>query len=111
LKHCMCKHLEVSEFSTHVVDFGGKTQVMTLQKCSDCNQYLTLDGSVVPADKIISREPGSKAKMRTVTVQMSSDIYEELQSLALSEIGSEDASKIVNEIIAMGIKDYKRLHH
>ncbi len=106
-----CKHLEVSEFSTYGVDFGGRTQVMTLQKCSDCNQYLTLDGSLVPAERIISRENGSKAKMRTLTFQVSGDLYEELQSFAQTETGSKDASKILNEVIALGLKDYKRLHH
>ncbi len=84
---------------------------MTLQKCSDCSQYLTLDGSVVPAERIISRENGSKAKMRTLTVQVSGDLYEDLQSFAQAETGSKDASKLLNEIIALGLRDYKRLHH
>lgn len=106
----MCRHLEVSGFSTHVVDFGGRTQVMTLQKCSNCNEFLTLDGSIMPADRIISREAGSKAKMRTVTVQMNTNLFEELERLTLSETGGKDASKIVNEIISIGLKDYKREH-
>lgn len=106
----MCLHLEVGGFSTHVVDFGGRTQVMTLQKCINCNEFLTLDGSIVSANRIISSEASSKAKTRTVTVQMNSNLYEELERLTLSETGGMDSSKIVNEIISIGLKNYDRKH-
>lgn len=103
----LCRHLEVSGFSSFTVDFGGTTQIMTLQKCSDCDEYLTLDGLVVPSERILSRETSTKAKMRTITAQLNSGLYEKLEALAASETGSKDPSKILNEVVGIGLKHYK----
>jgi hypothetical protein len=102
-----CKHLEVSGFGTYSVDVGGRAQVITLQKCSQCGKYLTLDGAEISVDKILGRGAGSKARMRTVTIQLSNDVYEKLESMIEREIGErKDPSKIMNEIVALGLKDY-----
>ncbi|MGI0091342.1 MAG: hypothetical protein ACREBS_06500 [Nitrososphaerales archaeon] len=102
-----CQHLEVSEFGTYSVDMGGKAQVMTLQRCSLCGKYLTLDGSEITNDKILSRGAGAKTHMRTITIQLNSDVYEKLESTIAREVGEKkDPSKIMNEIVAMGLKDY-----
>jgi hypothetical protein len=104
-----CQHLEISEFGTYSVDMGGRTQVMTLQKCAQCGKYLALDGSEVSDNRIIGREGSTKAKMRTITIQLNSDVYERLEGLLSREIGSDtDASKFMNEIVALGLKDYER---
>ncbi len=82
--------------------------MMTLQRCSDCGEYLTLDGVVVGSDRIVSRSANQKAKMRTITAQVNGGIYEKLEALATSETGSKDTSKILNEVIAIGLKHYGR---
>lgn len=104
-----CQHLEVSDFSTYSVDLGGKIQVMTLQKCSNCGRFLTLGGAEVPEANILSREAAPKPKMRTITLQLNSDVYETLR--AAIEKGNGDPSTIVNDVVAMGLKDYKHLRH
>ena len=103
-----CRHLEVSGFSIYSVDLGCKVQVMTLGRCVSCNEFLTLDGSIVPSNTIISRGSSVKAKMRTVTAQLNSDIYEKLEALAVSETGSNDISKILNEVAAVGLKHHEK---
>ncbi len=102
----VCRHLEVHDFGTYSVDMGSSVQVMTLQKCSKCGSYLTLGGSVVPNNKILSREALKKSKMRTVTAQINSEIYDRLLNLAAAETGKKGVSNIMNEVVALGLKHY-----
>ena len=103
-----CRHLEVHEFGTYSVDMRGTIQVMTLQKCSKCGAFLTLGGSVVPDTRILSREPVKKAKMRTVTAQLNSELYDQLVNLARRETGEKEVSNIMNEVVALGLKHYQQ---
>ena len=109
-----CQHLEISEFGTYSVDMGGKAQLMTLQKCADCGAYLSLDGSEISQDRIVSREGAVKAKMRTVTLHLNVDVYEKLENFLAKEVGDyADTTKLMSEIIALGMKQYERniKHH
>jgi hypothetical protein len=104
-----CQHLEISEFGTYSVDVGGRAQVMTLQKCAQCGKYLALDGSEISDSRIISRGSSTKAKMRTITMQLSNDVYERLEAFMASEIGKQnDPSKVMSEVVALGLKDLER---
>lgn len=101
--------MEISEFGTYSVDVGGRAQVMTLQKCAQCGKYLALDGSEISDDRILSRGGSTKAKMRTITLQLNNDVYEKLEAFMATEIGRQtDPSKLMTEIIALGLKDYER---
>ena len=104
-----CKHLEISEFGTYSVDVGGRAQVMTLQKCAQCGKYLALDGSEISDSRIIGHEGSTKAKMRTITLHLNNDVYERLEAFMASEIGTHnDPSKVMSEIVALGLKDLER---
>jgi len=46
--------------------------------------------------------------MRTVNVLLDSEMYDRLVHLARSETGEENISKIMNEIVALGMKHYKQ---
>lgn len=104
-----CQHLEISEFGTYSVDMGGKTQVISLQKCAKCEKYLRLDGSIIEEDRILGHGGATKAKMRTMTLHLNSDVYERLESFLAREIGKEDPSRLMSEIVALGLKDYERM--
>jgi hypothetical protein len=105
----LCQHLEISEFGTYSVDMGGKVQLMTLQKCAQCGKYLTLDGSEMTSERILGRAASTKARMRTITLHLNDDVYEKLQSVLAREVGSStDTTKLISEIIALGLKDYDR---
>ena len=110
-----CQHLEISEFGTYSVDMGGKSQVMTLQKCAQCGKYLSLDGSEIAVERIQSRGGPVKAKMRTVTLHLNDDVYEKLENFLSKEIGnSQDSSKLMSEIVALGLRQYDhnlKQHH
>ena len=103
-----CRHLEVHDFGTYSVDTSGGIQVMTLQKCSSCGAFLTLGGATVPGMRVLSREPLKKAKMRTVTAQLNSELYDRLVNLAAIETGEKEVSNIMNEVIALGLKHYRQ---
>jgi hypothetical protein len=104
-----CQHLEISEFGTYTVDMGGKTQVMTLQKCGHCGRYLRLDGSEIGEERILGHGGATKAKMRTVTLHLTSDVYERLERVLAKELGKEDPSRLMSEIVALGLKDYEKI--
>ncbi len=101
-----CEHLEVSEFGTYLIDSGGTPQRVFLHKCVFCGSYLTLDGRIVLPKLLISREGSSKAKMRTMTTQLNRELYEQLENLAKFE-SEKDPSKIINEILGLGLRQYK----
>ena len=103
-----CQHLEISEFGTYSVDMGGKTQVITLQKCGLCGKYLRLDGSEISDERILGHGGATKAKMRTVTLHLNSDVYERLELVLSREIGKDDPSRLMSEIVALGLKDYEK---
>jgi recombinational DNA repair protein (RecF pathway) len=103
-----CEHLEVSEFGTYSVKFDGSTQVTTLQKCSNCGKFLTLNGTEVQSKRIFSAESAIRKRMRTVNVLLDSEMYDRLAHLARSETGEDNISKIMNEIVSLGIKHYKQ---
>jgi hypothetical protein len=106
-----CQHLEISEFGTYSVDMHGKAQLMTLQKCAQCGKYLTLDGTEISNDRILGRGAAAKPKMRTVTIQLNSDVYERLEKAIAKETGNiGEASKFMSEIVALGLKEYDRNH-
>jgi hypothetical protein len=104
-----CDHLEVSEFGTYSVRFDGITQVTTLQKCSSCRKFLTLNGLEVPNRRILSTESHVRKRMRTVNALLDSEMYDRLAHLARSETGEENISKIMNEIVSLGMKHYKQV--
>lgn len=111
--HCTsvsCQHLEVSDFSTYSVDLAGKVQVMTLQRCSQCGKYLTLNGTEVPNESILGREAAVKPKLRTITLQLNSDVYDSLKTVIARDTRG-DPTTIANDIVAMGLRDYKHLKH
>ncbi len=104
-----CQHLEISEFGTYSVDMHGKAQFMTLQKCAQCGKYLALDGAEISNERILGRGAAVKAKMRTVTIQLNDDVYARLEDVIAKEAGkSADVSKLMSEIVAMGLKEYDR---
>ena len=83
---------------------------MTLQKCAQCGKYLSLDGSEIPNERILGRGSAVKAKMRTITLHLNDDVYERLQNLLTKEIGgSNDMSKLMTEIVALGLNQYDRI--
>ncbi len=82
---------------------------MTLQKCAQCGKYLSLDGAEISNDRILGRGAAIKAKMRTITLQLNDDVYERLQNVMAKEIGNNtDTTKLMSEIVALGLKDYDR---
>jgi hypothetical protein len=103
-----CRHLEVHEFGTYSVDMDDTIQVTTLQKCSLCGANMTLGGSIVPDKRILSREPMKNAKMRTITAQLNSELYDRLHNLAAAETGEKGVSNIMNEVVALGLKHYRQ---
>ncbi len=104
----VCRHLEVHEFGTYSVETSSGIQVMTLQKCSSCGAFLTLGGVSISEKRILSREPLKKAKMRTMTAQLNSELYDRLVNLAAAETGEKEVSNIMNEVIALGLKHYQQ---
>ena len=103
-----CKHLEVNDFGIYTVDSGEKMQRVMLLKCSSCHKYLTIDGNEVSGQNIVSRESISKSKMRTITTMLNGGVFQELEDLLVEQIGDDsDPSKIMNEIVALGLKQYK----
>jgi hypothetical protein len=103
----LCKHLEVSEFGSYSVDLDGILQTITLQKCNSCGKYITYEGLEVPAGQIISEERSQRKKMRTVTAALDSEMYDRLVHLTRMETGGDNISKIMNEVVALGLMHYR----
>jgi hypothetical protein len=97
----------VNEFGTYSVELDGKIQIIPLQRCSECGAYLRLDGVELPQIRIISREGIRRGKMRTVTANVNTELYERLANLAMSETGANDPTKIMDEILSLGLKQYE----
>ena len=103
-----CDHLEVSEFSELFPGTRGRWQIVTLQKCNNCGKFLTFEGLEVPPGRILSAEAPLRGRMRTVTAQLDAETYDRLLHLARSETGEENISKIMNEVVALGLKHYRQ---
>jgi hypothetical protein len=106
----LCEHLEVSQFGTYAVDIGGaRIQVVMLQKCMQCGVYLTLDSRVIPQESIVESVGLTKENMRTLTAEINSELYDRLEQLIHQEMGEEgDPNSIMSEIIALGLRDYRK---
>jgi hypothetical protein len=102
----LCEHLEIDEFGRYSLTSEGTTLVTMLQRCGACGKYLTMDGKPVSEDAIVRKENIAKAKMRTLTVQINSALYDKLQTLVEKETDDQDSSKIMSEILALGITHY-----
>ena len=90
------------------MDVGaGRLQQVTLLRCSSCLEYVTMDGRKTPSEDIVSRESISKSKMRTITTLLNSGVYQDLEDLLAKETGGVDSAKIMNEIVALGLKEYR----
>jgi len=67
-----------------------------------------MDGHEIPLDSIVSRESISKSKMRTITTLLNTGTYQELEDLLARETGGADSIKLMNEIVALGLKQYRK---
>jgi len=67
-----------------------------------------MDGHEIPLDSIVSRESISKSKMRTITTLLNTGTYQELEDLLARETGGVDSIKLMNEIVALGLKQYRK---
>jgi len=103
----LCKHLEVDNFGVYSIAVSGKLEHNTLLRCSSCEKYVTLDGREIDEDAIVSRKSMSRNKLRTITAQLNSMTYQELEDLVARETAGNDTSKLMNEIVALGLKQYK----
>ena len=54
-----------------------------------------------------SRENISKSKIRAIIMVLNSGIYQDLKDLLAKEIDGADSVKIMNEIVALGLKQYR----
>jgi hypothetical protein len=66
-----------------------------------------MDGRKTSSEDIVSRESISKSKMRTITTLLNSGVYQDLEDLLAKETGGVDSVKIMNEIVALGLKQYR----
>jgi hypothetical protein len=105
----LCEHLEIEEFGAYVIRRGGREETATLLKCSTCGKFLTLDSELVPEENILRKTSMTKEDMRTVTVQLNSDIYERIQKLIAEEGLGEDHSKVMNELLGLGLRNYRKI--
>ena len=105
----LCEHLEVSEFATYSVLVGDRVETMMLQKCISCNAFLTFDSKEVLPDQILEKINGTKMNMRTVTAQINGSLYEKLQELMRHETHEGDPSKLMSEIVSLGIEQYRKV--
>jgi hypothetical protein len=104
-----CEHLEIAQFGIYHVRQNGSNRRITLLKCASCGKFLTLDSEIVPESDIRGTASASRENLRTVTVQLNSDIYEKMQDLVKREGVGEDPSKIMNELFALGLRNYQRV--
>ncbi len=103
-----CHHLEVSEFGSYSIELEGALQIVTLQKCNNCGKFLNFEGREISSGRISTAEYPARKRMRTVTAQLDAEMYDRLLHLARSETGEENISKIMNEVVALGLKHYRQ---
>jgi len=102
----LCEHLEIEQFGTYVIRRGRTEETATLLKCSSCGKFLALDSEPVREEDIVGKTNVTRENMRTVTVQVNSDIYERIQKLISEESLREDQSKVMNELLGLGLRYY-----
>ena len=78
-------------------------------RCSSCKKFLTLDSEEVPEENIVGRAMVTRENMRTVVIQLNSDIHEKIENLVSQEGGKEDPSRVMNELLALGLGHYMRI--
>lgn len=106
----LCEHLEIGEFGVFKIRRStGEQTVATLLKCASCGKLLTLDSEVIREEDVIGRAGATRENMRTMTVQLNSDIYERIEDLLSREDMKGDLSKIINELLALGLHQYTAL--
>ena len=106
----MCEHLQVSDFRAYMIQTNGKKHVSTLEKCVSCGEFLTLDSEVIPKESIIAPATSAKGNMRTMRMQINSDLYDRVLDLIESERLGYESSKIMTELIGLGLHHYSRIH-
>jgi hypothetical protein len=102
----LCRHLEIEEFGAYIIRRGKREEIATLLKCSSCGKFLTLDSKVVPQRNIREKTSMTRENMRTVTIQLNSDIYERIQKLIGEESLTDNRSKVMNELLGLGLHYY-----
>lgn len=106
----MCEHLEVSNFGAFYIETNGKKRRVTLGKCDSCDAFLSLDSQVVPRNDIIAEARTVKENMRTIVTQVNSDLYDRILDIIEDERVGDDPSKIMTELIGLGLHHYSRIH-
>jgi hypothetical protein len=61
---------------------------------------------VVPEENVVRRVSVTRENMRTMTVQLNSDIYDKIQKLTSEGGERQDPSIVVNELLALGLWKY-----
>jgi hypothetical protein len=104
----LCEHLEVEEFGTFSIHVGDSIQNAVLRRCASCKKLLTEYSEEVPSEAIVGKIRPAKEKMRSMTIVINSDLYERLEALTTEETGTHDASKIMTEIVSLGLFHFRR---
>jgi hypothetical protein len=104
----LCEHLEIDEFGTYTIRGGKKEETASLMKCGSCGKFLTLDSKIIPKRNIVRKVSATRENMRTITVQLNGDIFERIQNLSSGNLG-EDKSKVMNELLGLGLRYYHRI--
>jgi len=106
----LCDHLEMREFGEYRILYGDKEQTATLMKCNSCGKFLTLDNQEIYESNILPLTSSTaRESMRTVIVQLNNDIYERIEDLIGQKGTNEDRSKIMNELLALGLCNYRKI--
>jgi hypothetical protein len=104
----LCEHLEIEEFGAYLIRRDGTEETATLLKCSSCGKFLTLDSEIISEENIVEKTSMTMENMRTVTVQLNSDIYERIQKLIGEKVLGENDSKVMNELLGLGLGCYRK---
>jgi hypothetical protein len=105
----LCDHLEIEELGAYIIRRDGKEETATLLKCSFCGKFLTLDSEEVPKENIVGNIKTPRENLRTLTVQLNSDIYERIQKLIGEDSLRGNQSKVMNELLGLGLHYYNTI--
>jgi hypothetical protein len=100
-------HLEVSDFGVYLVNLDGRMQNTTLLRCSSCQKLVTVDGHEMLEESVLARGSVSNAKMRTMTTLLNVGVYQQLEDLLAKEESTKEPGKVMSEIIALGLKQFR----
>lgn len=109
MEESLCQHLEVQEFGIYKIRDDDLGHPAALMECRACGQLLTLDNQEINESEILLRLGTTRDNLRTVVVQLSEDIYEKIQQLVGPANNRDEFSKITNELIALGLRNYRRI--